>query len=76
MSFSGKRLQTLRQTAGLSQAQLAAKAGMSVRSLQNWEIDRSKPKVDALLALAEALGVELADLAGLTKTKKSARGKR
>src|SRR5438876_190502 len=58
MTF-GSNLQALRKKVSLSQSQLAAKAGVSVKSLQNWEIDRSRPRMDALVQLAQALGVAL-----------------
>jgi transcriptional regulator with XRE-family HTH domain len=58
MSF-GRNLQTLREKAGLSQSELAARAEISVKSIQNWEIDRYQPRMDAILKLASALGVEL-----------------
>jgi transcriptional regulator with XRE-family HTH domain len=56
MNFGG-HLQTLRETAGLSQSELAGKAGISIRSLQNWEIGRSQPRLESLPKLARALGV-------------------
>jgi transcriptional regulator with XRE-family HTH domain len=58
MSF-GKNLQAQREKAGLSQSELAAKTGISVKSLQNWEIDRYVPRADAIVKLAEALGVDV-----------------
>jgi len=61
MSF-GSTLQDLREEAGLSQSDLAKAAGISTRSLQNWEIDRCQPRLDAILKLAEALKVEPGDL--------------
>jgi transcriptional regulator with XRE-family HTH domain len=70
MPFSGKRLQDLRTKAGLSQSQLAEKAGVKVTSLRGWEIDRRTPKTDALLALAGALGVDLANLVAAAPKKK------
>ena len=38
MTF-GQNLQKLRERAGLSQSDLARRAGLSLRSLQNWEIE-------------------------------------
>ena len=58
MSF-GKNLQALRETAGLSQSELAEKSGISVKTIQNWEIDRNTPRMDALVRLAKALGTTL-----------------
>lgn len=62
MSF-GETLQRLRKAAGLSQTELAAKSGMRIDSLRNWEQGRAMPKVDAAHKLATALGVSLDELA-------------
>jgi len=56
MAFSEK-LQHLRQQAGLSQAGLAEQAGLSVRSIQNWEQGHRGPSALVILALAAALQV-------------------
>lgn len=64
MAFSGKRLQQIRKLRGLSQSQLAKAAGLPVASLQKWEIGYRNPKLDALIALAAALDVQLAELVG------------
>ncbi len=53
----GQRLQRLRLAAGLTQAQVAAAAGVAVSSLQNWEIDRREPGFRPACRLASALGV-------------------
>lgn len=74
--FSGQKLQKLRKDANLSQAALANKAGLPVRSLEAWEIDRRKPKTDALLALAKALRVPLEALLEGKAGKIQARGRR
>jgi transcriptional regulator with XRE-family HTH domain len=58
MTF-GKRLQALRAEAGLSQTQLAARAGLSIDSFRNWEQDRVLPRIDTATRLARALGVSL-----------------
>jgi transcriptional regulator with XRE-family HTH domain len=58
MAF-GKRLQQLREQAGLSQSQLARAIGMPVKSLQNWEAERVQPRLEALPKLARGLGVSL-----------------
>jgi transcriptional regulator with XRE-family HTH domain len=56
MSF-GKTLARLRGAAGLTQAQLAAKANLSLDTLRGWEQDRTLPRVDDAFRLAQALGV-------------------
>jgi transcriptional regulator with XRE-family HTH domain len=73
MSF-GRNLQELREKAGLSQSELAKKANVSIKSLQNWEIDRNQPRLDAIVKLAQVLGVSLEALTsgvGASKTSKS-----
>jgi transcriptional regulator with XRE-family HTH domain len=58
------RLQRLRQTAGLSQPQLAAIALCPVGTLRNWEQGRRLPYLDTAVRLAKALNVTLDELAG------------
>lgn len=55
----GLRLRSLRDGSGLSQGQLAERAGVSIDSIQNWEQDRTQPRLEALPKLASALGVSL-----------------
>jgi transcriptional regulator with XRE-family HTH domain len=52
-------IQKLREQAGLSQSELARKAGVPVRSIQNWEQGHRLPRPQALLPLAGALGVAI-----------------
>jgi transcriptional regulator with XRE-family HTH domain len=49
---------------GLSQAQLAKAAGISVRQLARYEAGEQQPVLSAAVALAEALHISLAQLAG------------
>lgn len=58
-------LQKKRQEAGLSQRQLAEKAGLSLRTLQHYEIgdkDIRKAAIETVLALAEALGCDINEI--------------
>jgi transcriptional regulator with XRE-family HTH domain len=67
----GARLKALREQAGLTQKQLAAKAGVSQRGIANWELGLRDPAWTNVLKLAEALGVEVgAFVGGPTKPKK------
>jgi transcriptional regulator with XRE-family HTH domain len=62
MSF-GRTLQNLRNKAGLSQSELAAKAGIPVKTIQSWEISRRTPRWISLLAkLAKGLNVPMESL--------------
>jgi transcriptional regulator with XRE-family HTH domain len=49
---------------GLSQTGLANKANISIRQLARYEAGEQQPVLSAAVALAEALGVSLAQLAG------------
>ena len=66
MSSFGARLQAARHRATYSQAELAARAGLSLRSLQGWEQGRREPAVGSAARLAAALKISLDDLVGLT----------
>jgi transcriptional regulator with XRE-family HTH domain len=63
MAF-GQNLQRLRLAAGLSQAGLADKTGIPVKTIQSWEISRRTPRWIALLyKLARGLDVPMETLA-------------
>jgi transcriptional regulator with XRE-family HTH domain len=62
----GERLQRLRLAAGFSQSQLARKAGVPVATLKNWEQDRRGPRLETAVLVAQALGISLDVLAGLS----------
>jgi len=53
------RLRELRQHAGLTQKQLAAKAGMALSGLTHLEHAARQPYWQTVLALADALGVPI-----------------
>lgn len=58
-------LQEKRKAAGLSQGKLAARVGMSVRTLQYYEqgaLDFNKAAVETVYRLAVALGCSVEDL--------------
>jgi transcriptional regulator with XRE-family HTH domain len=55
-------LKQLRERAGMSQSALAERAGLSLRSIQNWEQGHRLPKAGAVLSLARALGADVEDL--------------
>jgi DNA-binding XRE family transcriptional regulator len=58
----GQRLQRLRREAGLTQAELARRAGVPLKSVLNWEQDRRQPRLDAVVDLARYLNVSLEEL--------------
>ena len=58
------RLVRLRAAAGLTQAQLAARSGLSLQAVCFWEQGRRAPTLASAGRLAAALGCALAELAG------------
>jgi transcriptional regulator with XRE-family HTH domain len=65
----GQRVARLRVAAGLTQEQLAAKAELPAGSLRNYEYDHRRPRADAALRLARALGVTVEELLVLPSSK-------
>jgi transcriptional regulator with XRE-family HTH domain len=60
--LAGARIQELRSAAGLSAQALARRSGVSRGTLAQLEAGEGNPTVDTLYALANALGVPLAEL--------------
>lgn len=60
----GGRIQRARLTRGLTVSQLARRAGILTKTLDNWERDRSAPRANKLNVLAGALGVPVLWLLG------------
>jgi transcriptional regulator with XRE-family HTH domain len=58
VEWFGPRLKELREAAGLSQVQLAEKAGIGAGGLRDIEQGRATPRWDTILALCQALGVD------------------
>lgn len=59
----GVAVREARQGAGLSIERLAAKSGVSVRTIINVEQGASSPRYDVVERLAEGLGLSVAELA-------------
>jgi transcriptional regulator with XRE-family HTH domain len=57
-------IRSRRAALGLSQSELARTAGVSVRQLARYEAGDQQPVLSAAVALADALGISLAQLAG------------
>lgn len=62
--MDGSGVRRIREIAGLTQGQLAQRAGVSRQMVGAIESGRHLPRVDAAIALATALGVEVAELFG------------
>lgn len=60
--MEGARLRQLRERALLTQAELAAKAGMNVVSITRLETGARKARFSTIRKLASALGVEPTEL--------------
>ncbi len=73
MAAFKKTLRGLRQALGLSQSELAARCGLSVDNVQNWEQGRTEPRLSAFIKLAQGLGVSLDVLAGLGPKRRGGR---
>lgn len=58
----GKRIQSLRKKAGLTQLQLAEMANLSLKHLGEIERGRGNPTLDSLLNLSSSLEISLAKL--------------
>ncbi len=63
----GRTVRRLRQTAGMTQNALALRIGISASYLNLIEHDQRAVTATLLIKLAQALGVELADLSGLSE---------
>ena len=58
------QIAALRTAAGLSQDQLAVRAGLDRRTIQRYEAATRDPRYPDVLLLADALGVRLSELTG------------
>jgi transcriptional regulator with XRE-family HTH domain len=58
VNWFGPRLKELRTKAGLTQVQLAEKAGLSAMGISQLKFGRRTPSWDTVMALAVALGVD------------------
>jgi len=65
----GQHLTALREDAGLTQHQLAAKLGVQQSNIAFWERWDKPPRGDVLPKLAEALGVSVDELLRVTPAK-------
>src|SRR4051794_30290398 len=56
--WNGSRLRGLREQAGLTQSELAERAGFTRDGIAKWESGSREPSWSNVLALAQALGVD------------------
>jgi transcriptional regulator with XRE-family HTH domain len=65
----GGRIKELRESAGMTQQQLAGKAGISLSNLSQIEQGKKDdPRISTLVAIADVLSVSLDVLAGRTRS--------
>ena len=57
-------IKSLRKQAGLTQKQLAERAGLSIASIQGYEQKKYTPKIETLSKIAKALNVSVESLFG------------
>lgn len=65
ISGFGPSVRALREERGLSRQELAPRAGLSPRGLEELEKPGSKPTLESAVGLAQALGTSIDDLMGL-----------
>lgn len=63
MEFN-ERLRTIRKENGLTQAELAEKAGIAVNSVRLYESGKVIPKLDTITRIARAMGLTASDFVG------------
>ena len=66
----GNRLYQLRKKAGLSQAQLGEKVGVSNKAVSKWENGQAKPGLDIVHRLADVLSVSVDELLSMPSGEK------
>ena len=66
-----ERLQKLRETRRLTQAELGRKAGMAAASVSHFETGQRTPSLDSLVKLADALDVSVDTLLGRSQVEAS-----
>ena len=71
----GRRLASLREAAGYSQAQLADAIGVTRRTISYYETEGESPPAHLLIALANTLHVSIDELLGLKPIKDAAKGR-
>ncbi len=67
MVHIGKSLKRQRTLKALTQAQLAERAGVTTATVARIERDEIEPRMTTLRKLADALGVDPADLVGVVE---------
>lgn len=56
---TGEKIKAARIAAGMTQKELGNKCGMADSAIRRYESDRAKPKIETMVKIAKALGVEI-----------------
>lgn len=72
----GEKLKHIRTAAGMSQQELADKAGVSQDAISKWELGTREPLISAVEKLCEALGVTCDVFFVKDEPEKAAKGKK
>jgi transcriptional regulator with XRE-family HTH domain len=65
----GEVLRSRRAELGMSQAELATAAGVDARQIRRYESGEQQPVLSVAVAIADALGISVGELAGIPKHK-------
>ncbi len=66
----GRRIKDLRKGMGMSQAELAARLGVSIQTVSRWECDSGMPDIMQIVPLAKTLGTTTDILLGMDSSEK------
>ena len=55
----GERIKAARKVVGITQKELAEKAGTATITVQQWELNKRKPKLETAYKIAEILDVDI-----------------
>lgn len=62
---TGERIKAARNNAGIKQSELAAKLGVAVITIGQYERGKRQPRIEQLFAIADALNIPVEDLLGI-----------
>ena len=62
MTEVGKAIAEARKKAGMTQVELAKAIGVTQSQIANWESGWRNPKLEALMKIAKALGIDVTSL--------------
>ena len=61
---TGQRIKAARKAAGITQAELADRLGISYVGVSQWENDLRNPKIETIQRIADALDIPVGELLG------------